>query len=287
VLAIAGKLYESQFSDTAFHPVVDGDLLPRLPAGRIAWPDGPTKPVVIDTTLDEARYWLYYIPELLRLPRSCGQPWLESLVGDRADEIFDAYRKQRPGLTDGQVGIAIVGDVGFRMPAIRMAEAFAARGVDTRMYLATVPSIALDGALGSPHAVELPFVFGTTAAASNFVADNDANRALSDQVQNLWVSFARGGQVGSSTTTWPQYDTKNRSTLVLDTILRVENDPYPETRKVWGDMTFDGAHPGLDRITPLQFEGTNPYDLLIIAAVVGLLVRRRRNVKINRPKRLG
>jgi para-nitrobenzyl esterase len=269
MLEAANEVYSSQFSDTAFHPVVDGALLPELPSKRIASPDGPTAPVIIGTTLDEARYWYYYLPEIQRLPLVFSRPWLESLAGDRADEVIDAYRTERPDLDDSQLQLAMIGDVGFRMPAIRMAEALSARGVDTRMYMATVPAIDLDGIMGSPHAVELPFVFGTTAAASTFVADDPENRRLSDQVQDLWVSFAQGDAPSSASTTWPQYDKDQRATMILDTALRVENDPYPAARQAWGDRAFNGAEPGLDRLTPLQFEGTNMYDPRVIAAVVG------------------
>jgi para-nitrobenzyl esterase len=301
MLHAANEVYSSQFSDTAFHPVVDGTLLPELPSERIASPDGPTAPVIIGTTLDEARYWYYYLPEIERLPLVYSRPWLESLVGDRADEVVDAYRIDRPELDDAQLQLAMIGDVGFRMPAIRMAEALSARGVDTRMYLATVPAIDLDGIMGSPHAVELPFVFGTTDAASTFVADDPANRRLSNQVQDLWVSFAQGETPTSAGTTWPQYDEDERATMILDTDLRVENDPYAGARQAWGDLTFNGAEPGLDRLTPLQFEGTNEYDPRVIAAVIGwgwiwtgvavllalaagvvLLVRRRRRTGVNR-----
>jgi para-nitrobenzyl esterase len=269
ILKAADKVYDSQFSDTAFHPVVDGKLIPQLPARRIASADGPDKPVIIGTTLDEARYWLYFLPQMSRLPRAYYQPWLNSLLGKRADAAYNAYKKERPGLTDAQIGMAMAGDVGFRMPAIRMAESLAARGVETRMYLATIPAIDLNGTMGSPHAVELPFVFGTTKAASTFVADNAANQHLSQQLQDLWVTFARGATPHTGTTTWPSYDTRHRATLILDTDLRAENDPYPRARRAWDGLSFDGSQPGLDRLTPLQYDGTNPYDLRVIGAVYG------------------
>jgi hypothetical protein len=34
-------------------------------------------------------------------------------------------------------------------------------------------------------------------------------------------------------------------------------------------MRFDGSDPGLERLTPLQFEGTNWTDPLVMAAVIG------------------
>lgn len=265
MLAAAEKLYDSRFADTAFHPVIDGRLIPQPPSERVAAADGPAVPVIIGTNLDEARYWLYYVPELNKLPRSFYEPWLTSLVGDRADSVWQAYSNERPELTEPQIGMALAGDVGFRMPAIRMAEALSARGVDTRMYLATVPAIALDGEMGSPHAVELPFVFNTLAAADDFVADDAQNQQLADQVQNLWVAFARG-----DLRDWPRYDSTTRSTLMLDTGLAIQNDPYPQSRTAWGDEpAFNGLDPGLDRLTPLQYEGTNYYTPAVLIAVIG------------------
>ncbi|GAA1580707.1 hypothetical protein GCM10009678_74260 [Actinomadura kijaniata] len=225
--------------------------------------------MVIGTTLDEARYWMYLLPEIDRLPRVYFEPWLESLVGGRSQEVADAYLRERPDLTDSQLGMALAGDVSFRMPAIRMAEALAERGVEVRMYLATVPATDLDGRMGSPHAVELPFLFGTLEAADTFVGDTADNRVLSEQVQDLWVGFARDGRPAASGTEWPLYDTQTRSTMMLDHDLRVEQDPYPAARRAWGDLAFDGTDPGLDRLTPLQYEGTNPYHPLVVASVIG------------------
>lgn len=254
MLSAADKVYESKFADTVFHPVVDGNLLPHRPAERIAAPDGPRVPVIVGTTLDEARYWLAERPDAAELPRAEYQAWLESLVGDRAEAVFRTYKMERPALTDTEAGLAMAGDVSFRMPSIRMAEALSRRGVDVRMYLATVAATALDGRMGSPHAVELPFVFGTTGAASDFVADDATNRQLSERVQDLWLSFARDGQPSSRQIHWPRYNVDTRETLILDPDLRIAADPYPMARIAWAGIGFDGADPSLERSTPFEFE---------------------------------
>lgn len=269
VLDAAEKVYSSQFSDTAFHPVIDGTLVPEAPMARLSQPTGPSKPILMGTNLDEARYWYYYVPELARLPHSFYVPWLESLVGDRAGDVWQTYQQARPDLTDSEIGLAIAGDVGFRMPAVRMAEALSARGVPVRMYLATVRSIDLDGTMGSPHAVDLPYVFGTLKAANTFVADDPAGQQLSRQVQDLWTSFAATGTPTSAGVTWPAYDTATRATLILDTGLKTQDDPYPTTRETWSTVTFDGTDPGLDRLTPLQYSGTSYYTPDVILSVYG------------------
>lgn len=272
LLDAAREIYATEFADTAFHPVVDGTVLPDLPMRRLASPDGPDVPVIIGTNLDEARYWLYYLPELDRLPLRYYRPWLEALVGERADEVIADYRRERPELDQAQTGMALAGDAGFRMPAVRMAEALSGRGVPVWMYLTTVPSPELDGRMGSPHAIELPFVFDTLTAdrAPELVGDDPANPALADALQGLWVAFATDGTpAAAGAPPWPRYSSAARSTLIVDRPLSVRDDPYPASRTTWGDMAFDGSDPALDRITPLQYEGTNPNDPLVIAAVIG------------------
>jgi hypothetical protein len=51
--------------------------------------------------------------------------------------------------------------------------------------------------------------------------------------------------------------------------MSVRDDPYPAARLAWGTMRFDGSDPGLERLTPLQYEGTPWHDPLVIAAVIG------------------
>ena len=272
LLDAAREIYSTEFADTAFHPLVDGRLVPDLPMRRLSAPDGPAVPIIIGTNLDEARYWLYYIPELDRLPLRYYRPWLESLVGDRADQVIADYRAERPVLDQAQTGMALAGDVGFRMPAIRMAEALVDRGVPVWMYLTTVPSPEFDGRMGSPHAIELPFVFDTLSAdrAPELVGDDPGNPALADTLQGLWVAFATGGSPTSpAAPDWPRFTTERRATLIVDRPLAVREDPFPASRTAWGDMAFDGSDPGLERLTPLQYEGTNPNDPLVIAAVIG------------------
>ncbi|HEX6888141.1 MAG TPA: carboxylesterase/lipase family protein [Candidatus Nanopelagicales bacterium] len=272
LLTAARALYATEFSDTAFHPVVDGSVLPDLPMRRMVAADGPDVPVIIGTNLDEARYWLYYIPELDRLPLRYYRPWLESLVGDRADAVVAAYRGERPELDEAQTGLAMAGDVGFRMPALRMAEALSARGVPVWMYLTTLQSPDLGGRMGAAHAIELPLVLGNRDAprAPELVGTDPGNAALSEALQRLWVGFASGATPqAAGAPAWPRFSADTRSTLVVDRPLAVQDDPYPASRAAWGTMAFDGSDPGLDRLTPLQYEGTNPNDPLVIAAVIG------------------
>jgi para-nitrobenzyl esterase len=53
-----------------------------------------------------------------------------------------------------------------------------------------------------------------------------------------WSAFARAGVPDNATIPhWPAYDAAARSTLVLDAVCRIEQDPQSETRQLWRTIT--------------------------------------------------
>jgi len=56
---------------------------------------------------------------------------------------------------------------------------------------------------GAAHGAEVPYVFGLTSDASQFV---DADRTLSDAMTRAWAQFARAGNPnGGALREWPLY----------------------------------------------------------------------------------
>ena len=69
---------------------------------------------------------------------------------------------------------------------------------DTYMYMFTYPSPIRNGSLGSVHAIEIPFVFGTLDMPRNvdfklFPVSNKETEELSAKMMSSWISFARNG----------------------------------------------------------------------------------------------
>ncbi|MEV6941215.1 carboxylesterase/lipase family protein [Streptomyces sp. NPDC051172] len=262
------KLYDSEFSDTAFGPVVDGRVLPEHPMKRLASADGPKVPTVITTTRDEARYWIQEISEVERMPEVLYRPWLANLVGqDHVDAAIAAYRHNRPELTEAQVGMALAGDVAFRAPSIRTAEVLARRGVPVWMGLFTTPSPKDGGTFGAPHAIDLGFVFGNFSADPDFYGTGTWRNRLSGQVQDIWTTFASTGTPGRAD--WKQYNLTDRPTLVVDKKTTVEDDPLSNERKVFSALPYDGTKPTLQDLTPLTYPGTPWHDPRVIIALIG------------------
>jgi len=121
--------------------------------------------------------------------------------------------------------VAIATEYVFRLPSIRLADAHAAAaeaGVGTYTYLFTWESPAFGGVLGSCHALEIPFVFGTlkNPAVQAFSGGGEDAFALSGVIRRAWTSFARTGvpeyeRPGEGAVPWTHWDPAFRPTTVL------------------------------------------------------------------------
>ena len=118
------------------------------------------------------------------------------------------------------------------------------------MYLFAWPS-PVRGGIGSPHAIELPFVFGNLEANGvvKLTGPGKEREALSRVVQRAWVSFAKcGNPEHDELPAWPAYDMASRATMVFDQRCQVEDDPLGPERLAWDGVPFDGQHPSLDML---------------------------------------
>jgi para-nitrobenzyl esterase len=119
-----------------------------------------------------------------------------------------------------------------------MAEVQAATGTSVYDYLFDWESPAVRGLLGSCHALEIPFVFGTltTPGVELFTGGGPDALALSELMQDAWLAFARTGNPSTDALgEWPTYDAGRRATMILGAKPRVEEDPFSEERRFWDD----------------------------------------------------
>jgi len=223
-------------------PVVDGEVLPEVPleaarAGRLA----PVS-LVIGTNLDEARLFgaLMGAVELDddQVAGRIADAWPAGAAIE-ASEVMATYRKART--SRGQLAdpvdlwLAFQTDRMFRQHSVALAAAHAEGGNEVWMYLFTRASPVAGGLLGSCHALELPFVFGTLDGPTEAITERDpAAERLSDRMQHAWLSFAREGSPGSvDGLDWPRYDAQHRRTMQLGDEVQVIEDPESEERVLW------------------------------------------------------
>ena len=77
------------------------------------------------------------------------------------------------------------------------------------------------------HTDDIGLSFGTTPHPT------PAQQAMSDQMMDAFVRFARTGDPG-----WPAYDLTRRQTMVFDTDSRVVNDPRQWERELFAPVPY-------------------------------------------------
>ena len=220
----------------AFEPVVDGDILPARPIDAII--DGSSSDVqlLVGATTDE--FALFLVPTGIagRIGATQLRPSL-SLYGVDVETLIATYQRDRPGATPGEIMIAVLTDWFFRVPAVRVAEARCALGVDTHFYEFAWRSPQFGGHLGACHALEIAFVFDNLGAFDNPDASPDGGlagptppQALADEMHRAWVSFARDGSPG-----WPAYGA-SRTVRRFDETSDQVDDPRPAERELWAGV---------------------------------------------------
>jgi para-nitrobenzyl esterase len=100
--------------------------------------------------------------------------------------------------------------------------------------------------LGSCHALDLPFVFGTLEhrLLRPLVGRGPEPVALAERIQDAWIAFARTGRPGHpGIGDWPGYDGAHRRTMILDRRCRVEVAPREPERAFWETVDRVAEHP--------------------------------------------
>jgi para-nitrobenzyl esterase len=221
-----------RLGSVAFQPTIGNDLIPQRPIEALRAGAAAGIPIVTGTTKDEWRLFSSASPRARLTSRSAFEERVRKAAGDAAPGLLAAYVD---GTTFDRFN-AFMTDRVFTMPAIRMLEAQGAFA-PVYGYRFDWSSRLLGGIMGSCHAIELGFVFGTynTKLAGAFFGTGPTADALARTMMQAWTTFARTGNPSSgSTGPWTQYDTESRTTMIFgDGRHRTEQDPNRARRIAW------------------------------------------------------
>ncbi len=219
-----------------FGPTIDGSVLPDRAIHLVR--DGSAKgvPILTGTTRDEWKLFTAASAKLRLMSEDKLRHLAAGLVGDeRADTVLAAYAEGSPF----DRWNAVMTDHSFAAPAARLLEAQAPHA-PTYLYRFDWPSKFLGGVLGSCHALELGFVFGTYGEklAGAFFGTGPAADALALAMMDAWIAFAKTGNPSNATTgQWPLYETGARKTMILgDGDPHVVSAPNEARRKAWAEI---------------------------------------------------
>ena len=221
--------------DMPFQPVLDGVELPEPPRTAVERGSASGVPVLVGTNADEWNLFHLASPGGLDDPALMRR--VDRLAGPDAP-VVETYRRARPEATPDQLWCAVLTDVVFRLPAVRLLEAQAPHQPDhSFQYLFSWASRAFDGRLGACHALEIPFVFHTLdqPGAGLFLGDGPPPIELSLALHDAWIAFARHGDPGHPGLgePWPAFDSDRRAVMELGDRVGVLDDPGSAERELW------------------------------------------------------
>lgn len=250
VLAAQGQIGRSDDGDFGlpWQPVLGSVAVPRDPIDAVR--DGVAAGIdlLVGTTLEEMKLFPLITPSLAdvddqTLRHRAGA--FEALMGRDPGSLLGAYEERTGSHSAPDRWLALLTDLVFRIPAIRLAEAQAEHGAAVRMYLFSERS----DLLGSCHALDLPFAWdnldspGTELLVGEI---SDARRTLARRMGDVWAAFARGeaDPTAPDMPAWPAYDDGRRATMWLSAeVVEVVDDPMGVERTWWdgleGGLGFD------------------------------------------------
>ena len=208
-------------------PVVDGDFLPEHPTDAFAAGRAHQVPLLVGSTKHEGAAFGAH-GSLLPTGSEAINLMFEITDPGAQLTVLSAY----PGYPSHRARAQLVGDATFWVPAVQAAQHHS-RTASTFVYRYdfTTPILNLQGQ-GASHGTDMLAVLGSLdssrARAATLLGGSDELAALSERMQDHWLTFARTGDAG-----WPAYDADDRPTKIFAAHDRVISDPGRERRRAW------------------------------------------------------
>ncbi|MEE9279144.1 MAG: carboxylesterase family protein [Myxococcota bacterium] len=224
-----------------FAPVVDGEILPHHPFDPEAPAISDHIPVIVGYNRTEATLFMGRDPDLLELDDAGLARRIDSALGDEADRVLEIYKKAHPEATCSDLlAYILTGLRRYPIDSIKLAERKSLRGqAPAYLYTLTYRTPAARGALRTPHALEIPFVFDNVEGSRRFVGGGDAPVRLADAMSGAWIAFAHTGSPHhEGIPEWPAYSLQKREQMIFDVPCRIESDFNAAERAAWEPLLY-------------------------------------------------
>jgi para-nitrobenzyl esterase len=215
-------------------PVVDGRSLPTHPFTPRAPDVSRDIPVIVGTTKDESTLFLSADPTFGKMTDEQARAHFVAMLGDKGASALEVYRALRPDDPPTYWVTAMMTDTMMRMDSIRLAERkLAQRAAPVFMYRLDWETPILDGAMRSPHGLDVPLVFDNVDKKRGLFGPGPEPKQVAAVMSQAWINFARSGSPSQRGVAWPLYDSASRRTMIFDTTSRVASDPDGSARSFW------------------------------------------------------
>ena len=220
----------------SFNPVLDPEILPAHPFDPAASELAAAVPVIIGWNRTEATVFSLGEPALWELDDAALEQRVRTLYRDNAGTVLTAYREAMPGATPSALYFRVATDQMFGFNSTLLAERKAAlRGAPVYVYRFDWSTPVLDGRLGSPHGLEMPFVFDNIdRGGMGLTGGGDVANRLAAQVSASWLAFAATGDPNarrSGLPRWEPYSAERRAVMLFNDRSTLGIDPEQRIRE--------------------------------------------------------
>ena len=222
-----------------FNAVIEGEFLDAVPIDAVREGRGTGVDLLAGTMRNEFTL-LSAMAGLHDLNEERALELLSPLVGgsERAGECYETYRTLRIGRGEPanplDVYNAVMTDRQYRGSTRRLLDARDGASGGTYAYLVEQQSPMFEGRLGSPHALDVPLIWGTSDLMRDFVGNDPQVDQLSRFMMDAWLNFARNGNPGTTALPgWPQYRSDQPYTMVFGPDVRTTTEDREEELALW------------------------------------------------------
>lgn len=244
-----------------FGPVVDGFLLPDLPAKLLQAGKFNRTNIIAGVARDDGSIFITGAPGVLKgleVPNGMSRTLFEETVRNRTwvrnqnSQILDLLIYQYTDWSNAtdphvirQQFIDMNSDATFKAPLITAVKAFTKKQAPTYFYQLekvpkTFPAIPfpLPAWLGVYHRADVLYTFGKPLVmAKNLTSPYDIQ--LSKEIMTFWTNFAKTGNPNQPTPlaeTWPQFTTDEEHYLGLGFSLTLRSKLRPKEMALWNEL---------------------------------------------------
>ncbi|MFT4088620.1 MAG: carboxylesterase/lipase family protein [Gordonia sp. (in: high G+C Gram-positive bacteria)] len=207
-----------------FAPVIDGDLIPEHPVDAFRSGDVLDVPLMIGTNRDETSMFKWMKAPLMPVTQNQVDAMFEMIAQEQPELVIpepDVIDTAYDGLKGTAKSMGIARDLGFRMPAVWIAEAQSRRApVHLYRFDWATPLFRAIG-IGATHATELPYIWGNPPSTRRDISyafgGKRAGAKVGARMQERWVRFAATGDPSTehSDATWEPYTSRDQHSLLI------------------------------------------------------------------------
>lgn len=230
LIALQQRMIEASPGNFPLRVQSGGQLLPHRAIPAIAAGSARSKRLLIGTCRDENAFYL---------GDHAGERITQKRLGNATEAQFHAvlanYAAVYPQMSVADRNVRALTAEEYWVPSIRVAEAHKKGGGGATYFYRLDETAATGPHKGtSYHAYDLGYVFEHLATG-----EPPAAQTLSKEIHAAWVSFIKGNApAASGLPTWPQWDAKQRTTMLFNATSQIQQQPAEAELRLWDGFSF-------------------------------------------------